>query len=159
GGRGRGVGTGVHPLAGGGGAVAGRGGEAAPEAGALSGARRCLVAGLCVWGVGAQIREPVAAVGMGVVVVGLIWTRGPWRTWRAFWPVGLYVGWALLAPLLAGQVPSSGGFFRTLDWAFMAAGALAFAELDERGRRAVAVACGAALLVSCLAAALQFFGA
>ncbi|HEY8206560.1 MAG TPA: O-antigen ligase family protein [Myxococcaceae bacterium] len=115
--------------------------------------------GLCLWGAGAQIGEAVAAVGMGLTVVGLAWTRVPWRAWRPFWPIGLYVGWALLAPLLAGAWPSGAGFFRTLDWAFVAAGALAFAELDERGRRTVAIACGAALLVSCLVAALQFFGA
>src|SRR5262249_22322255 len=78
---------------------------------------------------------------------------------RAFWPIGLYVGWALLAPFLAGNAPTGSGFFRALDWAFVAAGALAFAELDARGRRTVAIACGAALLTSCLAAGLQFFGA
>jgi len=78
---------------------------------------------------------------------------------RAYWPLGAYVAWALAAPLVAGELPSSAGLFRTLDWAFVAVGALAFSELGALGRRAVAIACGAALLTSCLAAALQFFGA
>ena len=125
----------------------------------MSWGRRCLVAGLCLWGAGVQVGEPFGAAGMGLTVIGLIWTRAPLRRLRELWPIWLYAGWAVLAPMLAGQLPTSGGFFRTMDWGFAAAGALAFAELDERGRRAVAIACGGALLASCLAAALQFFGA
>ncbi|HVE87014.1 MAG TPA: O-antigen ligase family protein [Myxococcales bacterium] len=148
----------------------------------MSGARRCVVVGLCLWGAGVQVGEALGAAGMGLAVVGLIWGRAPWARlrelapgadatvvpqagaapplpFRAYWPVWLFIGWALLAPLLAGGTPSSGGFFRVLDWGFVAVGAMAFAELDDRGRRAVCIACGAMLVASCAVAGLQFFGA
>jgi len=157
----------------------------------LIGARRCLVAGLCLWGAGVQVGEAIGAAGMGLMVIGFAWVQISRRSarlsafrphtadtrsahtadtgssgaenlfarLRVFWPIGLYVTWALVAPMLAGELPSSGGLFRTLDWAFVALGALAFSELDARGRRVVAITCGAMLLTSCLAAALQFFGA
>ena len=129
----------------------------------MNGARRCTAAGLCLWGAGVQVGEVFAAAGMGLAAVGLFWTwaSGPRRPaeLRAFWPVWLFVAWAILAPLLAGRAPSSGGLFRVLDWAFVPLGALAFAGLDPRARRAVVIACGAALVASCAAAGLQHFGA
>ncbi|HYX91955.1 MAG TPA: O-antigen ligase family protein, partial [Myxococcaceae bacterium] len=81
------------------------------------------------------------------------------RGWLVgFWPVGLFVLWALAAPSLAGHVPSATGIAQTLEWLAIPVAATAWSRMDGRGRAIVVGAVAATLLVSCAVAGLQHFG-
>jgi O-antigen ligase len=69
------------------------------------------------------------------------------------------VGWALLAPWLAGHRPSSAAIARILDWVTIPFAARALALLPVPRRVQVALTCGAVLCLSCAAALLQHLGA
>jgi O-antigen ligase len=130
-------------------------------------ARRWLAGALGVWVVGVLTFEPVAAAGVIATAVGVlaapqlragIPSLGPGGWLRTFWLVAAFVGWALLAPTVAGRPPSATGALRVLDWVAVPFAAAAWGQLDASGRRAVLVAVGVTLFLSSAVAGLQHFG-
>jgi O-antigen ligase len=140
--------------------------EVAPPAVLTEAAASWCFAGLLMWGVGVQVNESLAAAGMIVTVVAV------WVSWlrerfiarieverlRAWWPLGLFVGWAVAAPAVAGRLPTPTGLARIVDWLLIPFAAFAVRELPARHRKAIAVTCALIFLLSCALAALQHFG-
>jgi O-antigen ligase len=116
-------------------------------------------AGLLVWGVGVQLSEALAATGM---VLSLISVLPPGTGWQArarrAWPLWAFVGWCLLAPVLAGHWPVTGGLARILDWCFLPVAVSALPLLGQRARRRLTVAMAVVFLLSCAAALCQHWG-
>ena len=119
---------------------------------------------LAVWSAGVLTWEPVATLGMIATALAVVARRDAvsvpsLRAFaRDFWPVGLFVGWALVAPALGGHPPSGTGVARTVDWLAVPIAAVAWARLDRRGRGAVLGAAGAVFVLSCGLAGLQHVG-
>ncbi len=120
---------------------------------------------LSFWGVGVQVSEGLATIGLIGCVVGVVWAlgqagRGP--SWpeigRGWWPNLALVGWCLIAPILVGRWPTGAGLARTADWLGIPIAAFAFRILGPRQRTIFGLACGGMLLLSCGFAALQHFG-
>ncbi len=122
-------------------------------------------AGLASWSVGAVSSEPLATAGMillgcwlalelavGEVPLDL---RALARRW---WPLWLFVGWALLGPLAAGRPPTGTGVARAVDWLAIPAAALAMASASPAVLRRIAIATAAVFLLSCAVAAFQHYG-
>jgi O-antigen ligase len=116
-------------------------------------------AGLLAWGVGVQLSEALAALGMALSFLSVL---PPWTRWRAHlhraWPLWAFVGWCLLAPVVAGHWPTASGLARVLDWCLLPVAAAALHLLGQRARRRLAVAMAVVLLLSCTAALCQHFG-
>jgi O-antigen ligase len=116
-------------------------------------------AGLLLWGVGVQLSEALGPVGMALSLAAALPTGPGWRTRaRQAWPVWAFVGWCLLAPLLAGHVPTAAGALRILDWCFLPVAAMALPLLARPARRRLALAVAGVFLLSCAAALCQHFG-
>jgi O-antigen ligase len=115
--------------------------------------------GLLAWGIGVQLSEALAALGMALSLLSVL---PPWPGWRSrarrAWPLWAFVAWCLLAPALAGQWPRASGVARVLDWCFLPVAAAALHLLGQRARRGLAVAMAAVFLLSCTAALCQHFG-
>jgi O-antigen ligase len=75
---------------------------------------------------------------------------------KRWWPLGAFVGWGLVVPLLAGQLPSGAGAARLCDWLLVPVAAVAVTRV--RSLAPVAVAAAVTCLLSCFVAALQHFG-
>ncbi|MFT3842228.1 MAG: O-antigen ligase family protein [Myxococcaceae bacterium] len=129
--------------------------------------RAVITVGLCLWAAGVQITEGLAVAGMTLTFLALVPLA--WRQ-RAESPKGsgvlrdnafifAFVLWALLGPLLGGHTPTGTGFARTTDWLWIPIGAAAFRQTSARQRLAIGLTAGVVLLLSCLCAALQHFGA
>jgi O-antigen ligase len=121
--------------------------------------RAMATAGLLAWGVGVQFSEALAALGLGLSLLSVL---PPWTLWRAraqrAWPLWAFIGWCLLAPLLAGHWPTASGVARILDWCFLPVAASALSLLGTDARRRLAVAVALVFLLSCAAAVCQHFG-
>lgn len=116
-------------------------------------------AGLVVWGVGVQLSEALPPLGMVLTLVAVLPPRQAWPSGaRRAWPVWAFVGWCLLAPLVAGHLPTAAGVLRILDWCFLPVAALALPLLLPPARRRLALAVAAVFLLSCTAALCQHFG-
>ncbi len=112
-------------------------------------------AGLLAWVVGVQALEALATVGLIVTAVSVLpeVRRIAWRPW---WPLGAFLAWSLLAPLLGGALPTGTGLARALDW--LAVPLVGFAVWSLPSRRLLVIALGVTLAVSCLLAGLQHLG-
>ena len=122
--------------------------------------RRWMAVGLAVWAAGALTLEPIAAVGL--LGTALCVAIGAWRDLRpavrAVWPVLAFAAWAFLVPSLAGHPPSGTGAARVAEWLAVPFAAVAWARSGATGRRWVLWAAGVTFMLSCVAAALQYFG-
>jgi O-antigen ligase len=123
-----------------------------------------LTAALLAWGLGCLCSEPLASAGIAAAAAlgvlsalhsGRVDVR---RLWRAWWPLWLFIGWAIAAPLAAGRTPSGSGLARLSDWAAIPVAAWAFANVPPRLRRLLVTVLGAVFLLSCGVAGLQHFG-
>jgi O-antigen ligase len=116
------------------------------------------------WVVGVQVSEAVATVGLAGCLLTALWAarRAGWPALRAglrgWWPLGLLLGWALLASTLAGRPPSGSGVARLVDWLGIPAAAWALGTVGARGARLLLWVAGGMLLLSSLVAGLQHFG-
>jgi O-antigen ligase len=120
---------------------------------------------LVLWAVGVQTLEPLALAGMAGCAVGLVVPalrradrgQAAFAMLRGWWPLWLFVGWASLAPFLAGRAPSGAGLSRLVEWLGIPVAALTIAHL---GRKAVAAAWigGGVLVLSSVVAGLQHYG-
>jgi O-antigen ligase len=117
-------------------------------------AARYLPIALAVWACGVQIHEGVATAG-AVATALLVVAQVPWKQW---WPIGAWVAWALLIPLLGGHLPTGAGAARLCDWLLWPCAVVALGKLDETQRTRVGVAVLATTLVTCAVAGLQHFG-
>jgi O-antigen ligase len=116
-------------------------------------------AGLLVWGLGVQLSEALGAAGMVLSLLAVLPPGKGWRTrLRRAWPVWAFVGWCLVAPVLAGHLPVAGGLARILDWCFLPVAASAVVLLQGPARRRLALAVAFVFLLSCAAALCQHFG-
>jgi hypothetical protein len=114
------------------------------------------MAGLIMWIVGVQALEALATVGLALTALTVL--RELRRvTWRPWWPLGVWLTWSLVAPLLAGAFPTGTGLARALDWVAMPLAGYAVWTLPSR--RPLVVALGVTLALSCLVAGLQHVGA
>lgn len=118
---------------------------------------------LGLFAVGVQVHELFATVGAWTTALFatalLVRTEG-WRDeLKGLWPLGAYVGWSLLGPLVLSQAPTGSGVARALDVLLLATTAWAVRALPWRSLARIGLVASAVLLVSCVAAALQFFGA
>ncbi len=128
-------------------------------------AQRALFLGVLLWSVGVQVNEMVASLGLvstGLGLLALCYRPGARRPtledFAPWWPLFLFVAWAVLAPTLAGRLPSPSGLARAIDWLFIPVAASALGALDERQRKSIAAVAGIVFLLSCALAALQHFG-
>lgn len=116
--------------------------------------------GLCLWAVGAQMSEALCTAGAILLVASFLpnvrgLTRRAFTAWAPLW---LFIGWALVAPTLAGHPPTGTGVARTLDWATLPLVALAAAQLTAARWRGLALVAFTTCALSCIAAGLQHFG-
>ncbi len=148
----------------------------------IASARRVLLVGLTLWGVGVQIIEGLAAVGAvltAVTVIGLWWKLGPHDrrgpnpgptpalhptplpegegVLRAWWPLFAYVIWGL-AVTLPVSFAFTGALARHLDWLLLPFAGGAVTLLEPRQRRVLAGVVFGVFLLSCLTAGLQHYG-
>jgi len=124
-----------------------------------------LFAGLLLWGVGVQVTEILASLGMIVCALsaGAICLRQRSRQEigklvLAWWPLALFFAWAIAGSTLAGRPPTPTGFARALDWLLIPFAACAVRALPERSLKSIALICAGVFLLSCAVAALQGFG-
>jgi O-antigen ligase len=125
---------------------------------------RGLLVCLALWGVGCLALEPLASVGLAGCALGALWVawrggvtaRGALRAWA---PLGAFLAWALLAPLVAGHPPSGTGVARALDLLGIPVAAVAVGQLSDARRVRLAWVLAGVLLVSCAVAGLQHYGA
>ena len=139
--------------------------EAASDPTVGRAAARWLFAGLLLWGVGVQVIEILASLGMIVcgLSVAAICLRKRSRKeigelLFAWWPLALFFVWAIGGPALAGRLPTPTGFARAFDWLLIPFAACAVRALPERQLKTIALICAWVFLVSCAVAALQAFG-
>ena len=116
-----------------------------------------------LWVVGAQANEALASIGLALCWL-LAWiddgTRAALIAERRRWiALAVFVLWALIAPLLGGDLPTGTGLARLADWIALPAATVALARLDETQQRRWMRVGAAVLLLSCLAAGLQWAGA
>jgi O-antigen ligase len=139
--------------------------EAASDPTVGRAAARWLFAGLLLWGVGVQVTEILASLGLVAcgLTVAAIWLRQ--RSRRdirelvlAWWPLVLFVVWAIAGPALAGRLPTPTGLARAVDWLAIPFAASAVRWLPGRQRKAIALICAWVFLLSCAVAVLQHFG-
>jgi len=127
---------------------------------------RWLLIALTLWGVGVQLNESLATLGLAASALGVVvswWARrakpgDAGSAIRAWAPLALFLSWALLVPALAGRSPTWTGVARLLDWLGIPVAAYALRALPPRSRTAMAAICGGVFLLSCAVAALQHFG-
>ncbi len=140
--------------------------EVASKVAVTDAAANWFFAGLLLWSVGVQVNETLATVGMITTVLGVwaIWLREPQvarvegERLRAWWPLGLFVAWAIAAPALAGRLPTATGLARIVDWLLIPFAAFAVRSLPTRHRNKIATICALVFLLSCALAAMQNFG-
>ncbi|NPC83235.1 hypothetical protein HPC49_34070, partial [Pyxidicoccus fallax] len=122
------------------------------------------LAALVTWVVGIQISEAVATVGLAGCMLTALWAarRAGRQAFmaglREWWPLALLLGWALLAPTLAGRPPSGSGVARLVDWVAIPAAVWALGAVGPRGARVLLGVAGGVLVLSSLIAGLQHFG-
>jgi O-antigen ligase len=132
-----------------------------PEAPRHALSRFLCALGLGAWAVGAQSFEGVASAGLALTVFGAALAlssrelKGLAFDW---WPVGLFVLWALLAPTVAGHPPSGSGLARTIDWLALPFAAVAWNQLRPANRQRIGRLAAVVLLISCALAGIQHFG-
>ncbi len=117
--------------------------------------------GMGAWAVGVQTFEGLASAGVGLTAVGALLSlkkSDAERLGRQWWPVGAFVGWSLLAPTLAGHLPSGSGVARTLDWLALPFAVIAWRQTAPQLRLLAGVLAAAVMVVSCAMAGLQHFG-
>lgn len=121
-----------------------------------------LALSLGLFAVGVQVHEVFATVGGWLTtVLGIVVTlRRPdakeaLQGWRA---LDLFLIWSLLVPLIAGHAPTGSGAARLLDAMMLPGAALACAVVSSKALERIAWVAGAVFLISCGAAALQYFG-
>jgi O-antigen ligase len=106
-----------------------------------------------------QLSEALPPLGMLLTLLAVLPPRKAWPEGvRHAWPVWAFVSWCLLAPLLAGRLPTAAGALRILDWCFLPAAAAALPLLVLQARRRVALAVAAVFLLSSAAALCQHYG-
>ena len=115
---------------------------------------------LVLWAVGVQAHEALGTAGLAALALTYVpaiqaLNASALRRW---WPVLGFVGWALVAPVLTGALPSGAGFARLLDWLTIPLVATAASSLSVRHWRVLGLAAFVTLAVSCTLAALQHFG-
>jgi O-antigen ligase len=116
---------------------------------------------LGLWVVGVQTHELFATVGAwgtAACVAADVFRRGERPSLRAHGPLLAFLGWSLLVPTLAGELPTGTGVARLSDWLLLPVAAQAFTLASARQRRAVAIAAGLTMTLSCLVAGCQHFG-
>ncbi len=117
-------------------------------------------AALVLWAVGVQVHEVAATSALVLLVLSFTpEVRGVGAGLRAWWPLFAFVGWALVAPTLAGQLPEPTGIARLFDWVTIPLVAAAATQLSRRQWGVLAVASVAVLALSGIVAGLQHVGA
>lgn len=118
---------------------------------------------MALWLAGAQVHELFVTIGAWATfgLAALRWRSlpGRWALVRPLWPLVPLLLWGGLVPLLAGHPGTGSGLARLFDAALIFGALVAGASLRAGSLRWVALAAGAVLALSCLAAALQYFGA
>lgn len=126
-------------------------------------ASRAIFLGLLLWGLGVELNEGVASVGLGLTaaatLAALAFRPSELRALlRSAWPVLAYVGWMCLGACLAGRWPTGTGVSRALEWCAVPLGAWALASRSPREWRVLGWVVAGSFLASCVAAGLQSFG-
>jgi O-antigen ligase len=124
-----------------------------------------LFAQLLLWAVGCLSLEALASAGLVGCVAAVLALELKERSlddwadaFRKSWPLGVFVAWALVAPTLAGQLPTASGVARIFDWVAIPAAARAFQWTTPRQHRQLAFVVAGVFAVSCLLAYLQHVG-
>lgn len=122
------------------------------------------LAALVVWVVGLQLSEPVATAGLALCGAGWLvaslreGASGLREGLRRWWPLWLWLTWAVLAPVLGGRLPSGSGLARLLDWAAIPAAVWALGRVGRRRGTVLLWLAAAALIASSVVAGLQHYG-
>lgn len=124
---------------------------------------RALLVFFVLWGVGCLFLEAVASVGFaGCALCSFevarregVTAKGALRAWA---PLGVFIGWALVVPALAGHPASGTGVARLLDFVGIPVAAVGFGFLSDARRVRLAWIVSGVFLVSCGVAGLQHFG-
>src|SRR5258708_37280055 len=113
--------------------------EAASDPTVGRAAARWLFAGLLLWGVGVEVTEILASLGMIVCAlsVAAIYLRKRSRKeigelLFAGWPLALFFGWSIARPALAGRLPAPTGLGRAFDGLLIPSAASPVRALPER---------------------------
>ncbi len=123
--------------------------------------QQALAITLCVWAVGVELHEGIAAFGAwSTVALVLICARivRPTIEWSRWWPLGAMLGLAVFAPMFGGRLPTATGLARLSDWLLLPAAAFAVTQVSGRSLPRIGLIVSAVLLVSCAVAATQYFG-
>ena len=123
------------------------------------------LAALLTWVVGVQAHELIGTAALALLVVSYAPTLfkhlnagtldaqvKPWR------PLFAFIGWALLAPTIAGQFPDGTGLARMFDWATIPLIVAAASDLPPRRWGILTFVALGTLGLSSLVAGLQHFG-
>ena len=122
-----------------------------------------LALSLGLFAVGVQVHELFATVGawLTTVLAVVVLVRQPaWREeLKAWWPLGAYLGWSLLGPLVLSAAPRATGIARLADSVFLPATAWAVASVSEHALRRIGLVASVVLVLSCVVAGAQYLGA
>lgn len=123
------------------------------------GLSRVRFAALVLWAVGVQVHELVATVALALLVLSFAPSiRSAGTGIRAWWPLFAFIGWALVAPALAGQWPDPTGVARLFDWVTIPLVAAAATPFSRRQWGVLAVVSLSTLALSGVVAGLQHVG-
>ena len=113
---------------------------------------------LVVWAAGVQLHEALGTVGLALFAASFVpeikkLDRAAMRAW---WPLMVFIAWAVFAPMLGGQVPTGAGVARLFDW--LTIPLVASVTLTARQNRVLAAVTFSVFALSCVCAGLQHFG-
>ncbi len=117
--------------------------------------------GVGTWAVGVQTFEGLASAGLGLTATGAflsLKSGDVQRLARAWWPVGTFVAWSLVAPTAAGHPPSGSGIARTLDWLVLPFAVISWQQTAPQLRALAGKLAAGVMLGSCAVAGFQHFG-
>ena len=121
-----------------------------------------LALSLGLFAVGVQVHELFATVGgwlTAVFSVLVLLRTSPWKAeLRSWWPLGAYLAWSLVGPLVITGSPTGSGVARLMDVVFLPTVAWAVQAMPERALTRIAIVGSGVLVLSCVVAGAQFFG-
>jgi O-antigen ligase len=128
--------------------------ETSPRAGG-----RWFEVGFWLLAIGLSTGEGLCTAGLAIVLIGALRDRSAFR-WDEWKPLWIWLLWALVAPAVLGhRMPTGTGVARLVDWLGVPAAAFGFSRLSMPARRRVLAAAAVTLVLSCVAAGLQHYGA
>ena len=121
-----------------------------------------LAISLGLFAVGVQVHELFATVGGWLTavfsVLVLLRTQGWKSELRSWWPLGAYLAWSLVGPLVITGTPSGSGVARLLDVVFLPTVAWAVQSMSVKTLHRIAIGASGVLVLSCAVAGAQFLG-